>query len=71
MDLDRSWHGLICAIPLLPWTARNATTLHEFQPLAPKYSNLPGELIPYGFMSWEKTWLYRFRDVYLVSVEAE
>jgi hypothetical protein len=59
--------GLICAIPLLPWTARNAITLHEFQPLAPKYSNLPGELIPYGFMSWEKTWLYRFRDVYLVS----
>jgi hypothetical protein len=46
---------------------RNAITLHEFQPLAPKYSNLPGELIPYGFMSWEKTWLYRFRDVYLAS----
>jgi hypothetical protein len=58
--------GLICATPLLPWAARNAITLHEFQPLAPKYSNLPGELIPYGFMSWEKTWLYRFRDVYLV-----
>lgn len=58
--------GFICAIPLMPWTARNAITLREFQPLAPKYSNLPGELIPYGFMSWEKTWLYRFRDVYLV-----
>ena len=58
--------GLICVIPLMPWTVRNAVTLHEFQPLAPKYSNLPGELIPYGFMSWEKTWLYRFRDVYLV-----
>jgi hypothetical protein len=59
--------GLLCAIPLMPWTVRNAITLHELQPLAPKYSNLPGELIPYGFMSWEKTWLYRFRDVYLVS----
>jgi hypothetical protein len=58
--------GLVCAIPLLPWAARNAITLHEFEPLAPKNSNLPGELIPYGFMSWEKTWLYRFRDVYLV-----
>jgi hypothetical protein len=45
--------GLLCA-------------LHEFQFLAPKNSNLPGELVPYGFMSWEKTWLYRFRDVYLV-----
>ena len=58
--------GLVCAIPLVPWAVRNALTLHEFQFLAPKNSNLPGELVPYGFMSWEKTWLYRFRDVYLV-----
>jgi hypothetical protein len=58
--------GLVCAIPLVPWAIRNAVTLHEFQLLAPKNSNLPGELVPYGFMSWEKTWLYRFRDVYLV-----
>jgi hypothetical protein len=58
--------GLVCAIPLLPWTLRNTVTLNEFQPLAPRNSNLPGELVPYGFMSWEKTWLYRFRDVYLV-----
>jgi hypothetical protein len=53
-------------LPLVPWMIRNAVTLHEFQPLAPKNSNLPGELVPRGFMSWEKTWLYRFRDVYLV-----
>src|SRR3984893_7051800 len=58
--------GLASAIPLAPWVVRNAVTLHEFQPLAPKNSNLPGELVPHGFMSWEKTWLYRFRDVYLV-----
>jgi hypothetical protein len=58
--------GLLCAVPLAPWALRNAVTLHEFQILAPKDSNLPGELVPYGFMSWEKTWLYRFRDVYLV-----
>ena len=58
--------GLLCAVPLVPWAVRNAVTLHEFQFLAPKNSNLPGELVPYGFMSWEKTWLYRFRDVYLV-----
>jgi hypothetical protein len=57
--------GALCAVPLMPWTIRNAITLHEFQPLAPRNSNLPGELVPYGFMSWEKTWLYRFRDVYL------
>jgi hypothetical protein len=56
----------LCAVPVVPWTIRNAVTLHEFQPLAPRNSNLPGELVPRGFMSWEKTWLYRFRDVYLV-----
>jgi hypothetical protein len=58
--------ALVCAIPLAPWAIRNGVTLHEFQFLAPKNSNLPGELVPYGFMSWEKTWLFRFRDVYLV-----
>lgn len=57
----------LCVIPLLPWAIRNAITLHEWQPLAPKNSNLPGELVPYGLMSWEKTWLFRFRDVYLVA----
>jgi hypothetical protein len=41
-------------------------TLGELQFLAPKNSNLPGELVPYGFMAWEKTWLYRVRDCYLV-----
>jgi hypothetical protein len=55
-----------CALPLLPWTLRNAATLHEFQPLAPKNSMLPGELDPKGFMAWERTWLYRVRDCYLV-----
>jgi hypothetical protein len=55
------------ALPLLPWVLRNAITLHEFQPLAPKNTMLPGELDPKGFMAWERTWLYRFRDVYLVS----
>jgi hypothetical protein len=56
-----------CLFVLLPWTIRNAVTLHEFQPLTPRYSTLPGELVPTGFMSWERTWLYRFREVFLVS----
>ncbi len=55
-----------CLLPLLPWAVRNAVTLHEVQFLAPKYSNLPGELVPYGFMAWEKTWLFRIKDCYLV-----
>jgi hypothetical protein len=28
---------------------------------------MPGELVPTGFMSWERTWLYRFREVFAVS----
>jgi hypothetical protein len=56
-----------CLLVLLPWTIRNALTLHEFQPLTPRYSTMPGELVPTGFMSWERTWLYRFREVFLVS----
>jgi hypothetical protein len=64
------WVGLAmlfgCLLVLSPWALRNMVTLGEPQFLAPKYSNLPGELVPYGFMAWEKTWLYRVRDCYLV-----
>ncbi len=56
-----------CLLVLLPWTIRNAVTLHQFQPLTPRYSTMPDELVPAGFMSWERTWLYRFREVFLVS----
>src|SRR5467141_255728 len=55
-----------CLMILSPWAIRNMVTLGELQFLAPKNSNLPGELVPYGFMAWEKTWLYRVRDCYLV-----
>jgi hypothetical protein len=58
--------GCACVLLLLPWAIRNFVTLHEVQFLAPKNSNLPGELVPYGFMAWEKTWLFRVRDCYLV-----
>lgn len=56
-----------CLLPLAPWAIRNAVTLHEAQLLAPKNSNLPEELVPFGFMAWEKTWLFRLRDCYLVA----
>jgi 4-amino-4-deoxy-L-arabinose transferase-like glycosyltransferase len=59
--------GLGCLMILSPWAIRNMVTLDEPQFLAPKNSNLPGELVPYGFMAWEKTWLYRVRECYLVS----
>jgi hypothetical protein len=58
--------ALGCGMILSPWAIRNMVTLGEPQFLAPKNSNLPGELVPYGFMAWEKTWLYRVRDCYLV-----
>lgn len=59
------YSGLACVLPLIPWAARNVVTLHEVQFLAPKNSNLPGELVPSGFMAWEKTWLFRMKDCYL------
>ena len=64
------WIGAAMALgliaPLIPWSVRNQVTLNEVQWLAPKNSNLPGELVPYGFMAWEKTWLFRVKDCYLV-----
>ena len=58
--------GAVCMAPLLPWAIRNAVTLHEVQFLAPRNPNLNREMTPYGFMAWEKTWLYRVKDCYLV-----
>jgi len=55
-----------CLMILSPWAIRNMVTLGEPQFLAPKNSNLPGELVPYGFMAWEETWIFRVRDCYLV-----
>ncbi|MGH9592125.1 MAG: hypothetical protein ACRD5L_03475, partial [Bryobacteraceae bacterium] len=56
--------GIGFLLPLAPWAIRNAVTLHEFQLLAPRYAQLPGEYVPRGFYSWTATWLTRFRDVY-------
>jgi hypothetical protein len=55
-----------CALPLVPWAIRNAVTLHEVQFLAPKNLNMSGEFVPRGFMAWEKTWLFRMKDCFLV-----
>jgi len=65
------WVCLAMALGLLmilaPWAIRNMVTLGEPQFLAPRESNLPDELVPYGFMRWEKTWLFRVSDCYLVT----
>ncbi len=49
-------------IPIIPWTARNAISL-EFQPLAPRYAQAPGESVATGLYAWTNTWLVRYRDV--------
>src|SRR5205814_4379208 len=55
-----------CLLLLVPWAIRNALTLHEVQFLTPKYSTLPGGIVPRGLMAWESTWLFRVKDCYLV-----
>jgi 4-amino-4-deoxy-L-arabinose transferase-like glycosyltransferase len=55
-----------CALPLACWAVRNVVTLHEVQFLAPKNLNMSGEFVPRGFMAWEKTWLFRMKDCFLV-----
>jgi hypothetical protein len=57
--------GVGLLLPLLPWAARNWTTLHELQFLASRYAELPEEFTPLGFNAWTRTWLWRYGDVYL------
>jgi 4-amino-4-deoxy-L-arabinose transferase-like glycosyltransferase len=52
--------ALCTALPLIPWTARNWSTFHVFQPLAPRYANDPGEPPPLGFARWYRTWAIDF-----------
>jgi hypothetical protein len=65
------WMALGVVLPLMPWAARNWNTLHEAQFLAPRYSQMEGEILPKGFYAWTRTWLWRFRDVYLVTWKLE
>ena len=58
-------------LPLVPWAARNWRVLGDVQFLAPRYSQMPGELVPKGFYAWTNTWMWRFRDVYLVPWKLE
>jgi Dolichyl-phosphate-mannose-protein mannosyltransferase len=63
--------GIGLVLPLLPWAARNWRSLDVVQFLAPRYANLPGELVPLGFNAWTRTWLWRFGDVYLTLWKLE
>ncbi len=49
--------GACALLPLVPSTVRNWNVFHQFQPLAPRYANAPGEFVPHGFHRWVKTWI--------------
>jgi hypothetical protein len=56
--------GLVALLPFVAWAARNARTLHVFQPLAPRSATDPGEPLATGFQRWTKTWLVDFTSTY-------
>jgi 4-amino-4-deoxy-L-arabinose transferase-like glycosyltransferase len=49
--------------PLIPWTLRNLHTLHQFQPLAPRYATESDETVMAGFNRWTKTWIADYTSV--------
>jgi hypothetical protein len=51
---------LIALLPLVPWTLRNAAQFHVFQPLAPRYTNDPGNRVNLGFYRWLRTWVIEY-----------
>jgi hypothetical protein len=55
--------SIFALAPLIPWTIRNLRTLHQFQPLAPRYANDTDELVPRGFNRWVKTWIIDYASV--------
>jgi len=55
--------GAVSLAPLIPWTLRNLHTLHQFEPLAPRYANEPDEFVPMGFHRWVKTWIADYTSV--------
>jgi hypothetical protein len=68
--------ALFCAVallPLVPWTVRNWTVFHVFEPLAPRHVNDPGERVNLGFYRWMRTWSveYSTTDSIFWSVGSE
>lgn len=55
--------ALFGSASLAPWALRNLRTLHQFQPLAPRYANNTDELVPRGFIRWTKTWIADYASV--------
>jgi hypothetical protein len=64
--LTISWMAAGLVLPLLPWAARNARVLGRIQFLAPRYAEIEGDFMPYGFFAWTRTWMTRPKENYLV-----
>ncbi len=47
--------GLLSVLPFIPWTVRNWSTFHVFQPLAPRSAMDPGQFTNPGFDRWSRT----------------
>jgi hypothetical protein len=52
--------GVLSILPFAVWSARNWSTFHVFEPLAPRYANDPGEDPHLGWQHWVKTWCLDF-----------
>lgn len=63
--LTVSWMAMALLLPLLPWAARNARVFGRIQFLAPRYAEIEGDFIPYGFFTWLRTWMVRPENNYL------
>lgn len=66
------------SVALAPWTIRNARVFAVFQPVSPQYANMPYEFVPFGYVSWLRTWVDEERyvrpfeeaiDLYPIHVE--
>ena len=53
----------VALAPLAPWTLRNWRDFHVFEPLAPRYANDPGQVVPLGFQRWVKSWMLDYVSV--------
>ena len=54
---------VVSLVTLIPWTVRNLHTLHEFEPLAPRYANEENAFVPMGFNRWMRTWIVDYASV--------
>lgn len=55
--------GTFTFVLLVPWTVRNAITLHKFQPIPDATAAAPGEFFPRGFYRWERTWILDYASL--------